>query len=197
MSGQPAATCVAFPDGDAAALVQQAVMTPTLRVYTSDDVIGCEIGGAMKNVIAIAAGVADGLGYGINTRAALVTRGLAELARLGTAAGGRALTFLGLAGNGDLVATCSSPESRNFRFGRSLASGRSPLDLLAAQPSVVEGAATAPVALDLAEQLGVELPIAASVVALLREERTPHELVPELMGREGKAELHGIDALRR
>ncbi len=123
VAGQPAATCVAFPDPDAAGSVQELLMTPTLRVYTSEDVVGCEIGGALKNVIAIAAGVADGLGYGTNTKAALITRGLAELARLGTAAGGQPLTFLGLSGNGDLVATCSSPQSRNYRLGQRARAG--------------------------------------------------------------------------
>ncbi len=194
VAGQPAATCVAFPDPDAAAWVQQLLMTPTLRVYTSEDVVGCEIGGALKNVIAIAAGVADGLGYGTNTKAALLTRGLAELARLGTAAGGRALTFLGLSGNGDLIATCSSPQSRNYRLGMELARGMSALDVLSGQSAVVEGAATAPVAVELASRLNVDLPIARSVVALLREERTAQELVAQLMGRDGKTELVGFDA---
>jgi glycerol-3-phosphate dehydrogenase (NAD(P)+) len=194
MAGQPAATCVAFPDPDAAAFVQELLMTPAFRVYTGDDVIGCEIGGALKNVIAIAAGVVDGLGYGTNTKAALITRGLAELARLGAAFGGRPLTFLGLSGNGDLVATCSSPQSRNYRLGQELAHGRSAAEVLASQPAVVEGAATAPVAVELAARAHVELPIAASVVALLRGEHTAHDLVPKLMGREGKTELAGLDA---
>ena len=193
VSGQPAATCTAFSDPGAAVAVQQLLMTPTLRVYTSDDLIGCEIGGALKNVIAIAAGVADGLGYGMNTRAALITRGLAELARLGTALGGRPLTFLGLAGNGDLVATCSSPQSRNFRLGRELATGRPAGEVLAGMTAVAEGAETAPVAVELAGRMNVELPIAKSVLALLRQERTPAELVPELMGRGGKPELAGIE----
>ena len=193
-AGQPAATCVAFSDPAAAGWVQQLLMTPSLRVYTSDDVIGCEIGGALKNVIAIAAGVADGLGYGTNTKAALITRGLAELARLGTAAGGRPLTFLGLSGNGDLVATCSSPQSRNYRLGQEIAGGRSAHDALSSQFAVAEGAATAPVAVELARRLNVDLPIARSVVALLREERTARELVAQLMGREGKTELAGLDA---
>jgi glycerol-3-phosphate dehydrogenase (NAD(P)+) len=193
MGGQPAATCVAFPDVEAAQLVQQLLMTGALRVYTSDDVVGCEIGGALKNVIAIAAGVADGLGYGTNTKAALITRGLVELARLGVALGGRPLTFLGLSGNGDLVATCSSPQSRNYRLGRELALGRPAAHVLASQPTVAEGAATAPVAVELAARLGVELPIIASVLALLRGERTAQELVPELMGRDRKTELAGID----
>ncbi len=193
MSGQPAATCVAFPDLASARLVQGLLMTTAMRVYTSDDVVGCEIGGALKNVIAIAAGVADGLGYGTNTKAALITRGLAELARLGVAVGGRPLTFLGLSGNGDLVATCSSPQSRNYRLGQELAQGRRASDVLAGQLTVAEGAATAPVAVELAARLRVELPIAASVVALLQGDRTPEQLVPELMARDGKHELAGID----
>ena len=194
VAGQPAATCVAFPDLAAAEWVQQLLMTSALRVYTSEDVVGCEIGGALKNVIAIAAGVADGLGYGTNTKAALITRGLAELARLGTAAGGRPLTFLGLSGNGDLVATCSSPQSRNYRLGHELARGRSAREALSSQSTVAEGAATAPVAVELATRLKVDLPIAQSVVALLREERTAQELVALLMGRESKTELAGLDA---
>jgi glycerol-3-phosphate dehydrogenase (NAD(P)+) len=127
MAGHPSATCVAFPDVTYAESVQRLLMSDRLRVYTSPDVVGCEIGGAVKNVIAIAAGVADGLGYGMNTKAALITRGLAELGRLGVAAGGSPLTFLGLAGNGDLIATCSSPQSRNHRVGEQLAAGRSVL----------------------------------------------------------------------
>jgi glycerol-3-phosphate dehydrogenase (NAD(P)+) len=193
MSGQPAATCVAFPDLASARLVQELLMTQALRVYTSDDVVGCEIGGALKNVIAIAAGVADGLGYGTNTKAALITRGLAELTRLGVAVGGRPLTFLGLSGNGDLIATCSSPQSRNYRLGQELAQGRLASDVLGGQATVAEGAATAPVAVQLAARLRVELPIAASVVALLQGDRTPQQLMPELMARDGKHELAGID----
>ena len=192
IGGQPAATCVAFPDPAGAEWVQELLMTPTLRVYTSEDVVGCEIGGALKNVIAIAAGVADGLGYGTNTKAALITRGLAELARFGTAAGGQPLTFLGLSGNGDLVATCSSPQSRNYRLGQELAQGRSAQEVLSTQSAVVEGAATAPVAIELAARLNVEVPIARSVVALLRGERSAPELVSQLMGREGKAEFAGL-----
>ena len=194
IAGQPSATCVAFAETQIAIRVQELLMQDSFRVYTSDDVIGCEIGGALKNVIAIAAGVADGLGYGTNTKAALITRGLAELARLGAAAGGRPLTFLGLSGNGDLVATCSSPQSRNYRFGQELAEGRAASDVLAGQTTVTEGAATAPVAVELAARLHVDVPIAASVVALLRGDRTPQELVVELMGRDGKTELTGIEA---
>ncbi len=142
MAGQPAATCVAFPDLTRATAAQQLFMSDSLRVYTSDDVVGCEVGGAAKNVVAIAAGVADGLGYGMNTKVALITRGLAELTRLGVALGGRPLTFLGLAGNGDLIATCSSPLSRNRRVGEELAKGRSIPDIASSTRSVAEGVST-------------------------------------------------------
>jgi glycerol-3-phosphate dehydrogenase (NAD(P)+) len=159
MSGQPAASCVAFPDLSSATVVQSLLADDVLRVYTSDDVVGCEIGGAGKNVIAIAAGVADGLGYGMNTKAALITRGLAELSRLGVAVGGRPLTFLGLAGNGDLIATCSSPHSRNRRVGEELAKGRTLDDIVSGMRAVAEGVATAPALLAMAAAAGVEMPI--------------------------------------
>ena len=132
IAGHPSATTVAFTDPGAANAIQERLSGPTFRVYTSTDVVGCEIGGAVKNVIAIAAGVADGLGCGMNTMAALVTRGLAEVARLGVALGGDPLTFLGLAGNGDLIATCGSPLSRNHRVGHELATGSTVEQILAA-----------------------------------------------------------------
>ncbi len=167
-------------------------MSDSLRVYTSDDVVGCEVGGAAKNVIAIAAGVADGLGYGMNTKVALITRGLAELTRLGVALGGRPLTFLGLAGNGDLIATCSSPLSRNRRVGEEIAKGRSLQDIAAATHSVAEGVSTAPAILDVAATLGVDMPIAAAVNALLGGELSPSDVVTVLMHRSPKSELHGL-----
>ena len=193
MGGHPSATCVSFGDPDAAERTRELLMSDTLRVYTSDDVIGCEIGGAVKNVIAIASGVADGLGYGMNTRAALLTRGLAELTRLGVALGGRPLTFLGLAGNGDLIATCSSPQSRNFRVGRMLADGI-PIDAIVEQMTMVaEGVATAPVVVALAERVGIELPIASAVAALLSGRHRPEELVTQLMTRDPKPEAAGLE----
>jgi glycerol-3-phosphate dehydrogenase (NAD(P)+) len=192
MSGQPAATCVAFPDLAPATRVQTLFMGDALRVYTSDDVVGCEIGGAAKNVIAIAAGVADGLGYGMNTKAALITRGLAELTRLGVALGGRPLTFLGLAGNGDLIATCASPHSRNRRVGEELAKGRRLEEITGATKAVAEGVATAPALLALAASVGVEMPLSAAVATLLQGELSPPEVVPLLMQRRPKAELHGL-----
>ena len=139
IAGHPAATTVAFADAGSAAAIQERLTGPTFRVYTSSDVVGCEIGGAVKNVIAIAAGVTVGLHCGMNTMAALITRGLAELTRLGVAMGGDPLTFLGLAGNGDLIATCGSPLSRNHRVGRELAAGWTVAEILAGMTSVAEG----------------------------------------------------------
>jgi glycerol-3-phosphate dehydrogenase (NAD(P)+) len=196
MAGHPSATCVAFPDERLAMAMQPLLMTDTLRVYTGDDVVGCEIGGAAKNVIAIAAGVADGLGYGMNTKAALVTRGLAELTRLGVALGGQPLTFLGLAGNGDLVATCSSPFSRNRRVGEELARGRLLDDIRSASRTVAEGVDSTPALLALADRVGVDLPISATVRALLRAELGPGDVVARLMQRTPKAELDGLRAHR-
>ncbi len=192
MDRQPAATCVAFPDLAHANTVQSIFMSDTLRVYTSDDVVGCETGGAAKNVIAIAAGVADGLGCGMNTKASLITRGLAEITRLGVALGGQSLTFLGLAGNGDLIATCSSPQSRNRRLGEELAKGKSLHEVIAATRSVAEGAETAPALVELARRVGVEMPISETVAALLRGELTTGEVVPFLMRRSPKQELDGL-----
>jgi glycerol-3-phosphate dehydrogenase (NAD(P)+) len=194
IAGHPSATCVAFEDAEVAERVQRLLMRDSFRVYTSDDVVGCQVGGAIKNVIAIAAGVADGLGFGMNTRAALLTRGLAELTRLGVALGGRPLTFLGLAGNGDLLATCSSSLSRNFRVGRMLASGRAIDDITSEMTVVAEGVATAPVAVEIADRSGVDMPIAVAVRDLLSGEHTAGALVARLMQREGKAELDGLES---
>jgi glycerol-3-phosphate dehydrogenase (NAD(P)+) len=192
ISGQPAATCVGFPLLSKAAVVQSLLAGDVMRVYTSDDVVGCEIGGAGKNVIAIAAGVADGLGYGMNTKAALITRGLAELSRLGVAVGGRPLTFLGLAGNGDLVATCTSPHSRNRRVGEALGKGMTLPEIVGGMNQVAEGVATAPALLAMAASAGVEMPISSTVAALLTGELSAGDVVPLLMRRSPKVELHGL-----
>ena len=192
IAGDPSATTVAFTDPAAANAVQVRLSGPTFRVYTSTDVVGCEIGGAVKNVIAIAAGVADGLGCGMNTMAALVTRGLAELARLGVALGGDPLTFLGLAGNGDLIATCGSPLSRNHRVGHELASGAAIEQILGQMTSVAEGVTTAPVIVELARRHGVEMPIVETVVAVLDGQIAPREAISVLMGRQPQPELHGL-----
>jgi glycerol-3-phosphate dehydrogenase (NAD(P)+) len=191
-AGQPAATVVAMADPAAGDRVQAALMSARFRVYTSTDVVGCEIGGAVKNVIAIAAGIADGLGFGWNTRAALITRGLAELARLGVALGGDPLTFLGLAGNGDLIATCSSPQSRNHRVGFELGEGRELAEILADMTMVAEGVTSAPAVRALADQMDVDMPIVAEVQALLAGERSSVEVVEVLMGRAATTELHDL-----
>ncbi len=191
-AGQPTATCVAFPDERRAEVVQQLLMGDTLRVYTSDDVVGCEIGGAVKNVVAIAAGLADGLGYGMNAKAALITRGLAELTRLGVALGGNPLTFLGLAGNGDLIVTCSSPQSRNYTVGARLGRGETLAEIQADMRMVAEGVKTAPGVLELAARCEVEVPICQTVAAVLAGELSATDAVPRLMRRQPKRELHGL-----
>lgn len=193
LAGEPSATVIACRDLARAERLQRLLMTDSLRVYTNPDVVGCEIGGAVKNVLAIAAGIADGLGYGWNTKAALITRGLAELTRLGVALGGQPLTFLGLAGNGDLIATCSSPQSRNRHVGEQLGTGRSLADILDSMQMVAEGVGTAPAVLDLARRAGVEMPIAEKVAAVLAGEVSATDVVPPLMRREAKTELHGLD----
>jgi glycerol-3-phosphate dehydrogenase (NAD(P)+) len=190
--GQPAASVIACRDEMTARELQALFMTNTLRVYTNPDVVGCEIAGAMKNVIAIAAGTAAGLGYGDNTQAALITRGLAEVARLGAALGGEPLTFAGLAGLGDLVATCTSPKSRNRSVGVELGRGHSLDDVLAQSTMVAEGVRSTAALLALAERAGIEMPIASMVGAVLYDGRRPADLVPELMRREAKPELHGL-----
>ncbi len=190
--GQPTASVVAIPDAETATFLQSLCMTATFRVYTNPDVVGCEIAGALKNVVAIAAGIAAGLGYGDNTKAALITRGLAELARLGVALGGEPLTFSGLAGMGDLVATCTSPKSRNRHVGEELARGRPLADIVADMNMVAEGVKSTAAVLELAKAQRIEMPIAAMVGAVLYEDRRPADLVPALMLREAKPELHGI-----
>lgn len=188
-AGQPTASVVAIGDADTAAELQRLFMTATFRVYTNPDVIGCEIAGALKNVVAIAAGVAHGLGYGDNTKAALITRGLAELARLGIALGGEPMTFSGLAGMGDLVATCTSEKSRNRSVGVALGEGRSLDEIVAEMNMVAEGVKSTAGVLELARRAGVEMPIAEQVGAVLYEGRKPAEIVPALMLREAKPEL--------
>lgn len=191
-AGQPTAGVVAVGDAATREALQQLFSTPTFRVYTNPDVVGCEMAGALKNVIAIGAGIAAGLGYGDNTRAALMTRGLAELARLGIAMGGDPLTFSGLAGMGDLIATCSSLQSRNRHVGVELGRGR-PLDEIVDEMQMVaEGVKTTGAVLALAADHDVEMPLASFVGKVLYEGARPADLVPELMLRKAKSELHGI-----
>ena len=196
MAGHPSATCVAFGDLRYATEVQQQVASDRFRVYTSSDVVGCEVSGAVKNVIAIAAGMADGLHYGMNTKAALVVRGLAELARLGTAMGGDPLTFLGLAGAGDLMATCASPLSRNRLVGERIAQGWVLAELRASTATCSEGVNSVDAILALAARHEVELPICETVAAVLAGSATAQDAVALLMGRASTVELHDLDRRR-
>ncbi len=191
-AGQPTASVVAIKDSAVAERLQQVFWANTFRVYTNPDVVGCEMAGALKNVIAIGAGIADGLGYGDNTKAALMTRGLAELARLGVALGGDPLTFAGLAGMGDLIATCSSPQSRNRHVGVELGRGRSLDDIVAEMNMVAEGVKSTEAVIAIAARAGVEMPLASFVGRVLYEGAHPADLVPELMLRKAKPELDGM-----
>ncbi|HEX2701493.1 MAG TPA: NAD(P)H-dependent glycerol-3-phosphate dehydrogenase [Acidimicrobiales bacterium] len=188
MAGQPAASVVALEDEGLAAEIQRLVGTDGFRVYTNTDVVGCEVAGALKNVTAIASGMGDGMGFGDNSRAALITRGLAELTRLGTALGGQPQTFPGLAGMGDLVVTCISRRSRNRHVGEQLGRGRSTSEVLGGMKMVAEGVKTSRTVLDLAATVGVEMPIAEQVVAVLYDGKTAAEALPALMQREAKPE---------
>lgn len=161
---------------------------PRLRLYANDDVVGVEVGAAVKNVMAIAAGVADGMGFGLNARAALMTRGLAEMSRLGIALGGRQATFMGLAGMGDLILTCTGDLSRNRRVGLALAEGKSLDDILAHLGHVAEGVSTAREAVRLANRLGVDMPICRAVHAVLHEGADARRAVEELLARDPKQE---------
>ena len=191
-AGQPTASVVAMAETAVAEEMQGLFFAPTLRVYTNPDVVGCEMAGALKNVLAIGAGIADGLGYGDHTKAALMTRGLAELARLGVTMGGDPLTFAGLAGMGDLIATCSSPQSRNRHVGVELGKGRALDDIVSEMNMVAEGVKTTAAVLELATRHGVEMPLASFVHRVLYEGARPADLVPDLMLRKAKPELDGM-----
>ena len=182
-TGLPTAVTVASRDGETSRLAQETFSTDSFRVYTTDDVVGVEIGGALKNVIAIAAGIGDGLGLGHNARSALITRGLAEMTRLGVALGARASTFAGLAGLGDLVLTCTGDLSRNRTLGMALAAGRSLHDIQTATRTVAEGVRTTAAAVKLAGRTGVELPIATQVHRVLFDGVPPRVALQELMTR--------------
>ncbi|HKT04449.1 MAG TPA: NAD(P)H-dependent glycerol-3-phosphate dehydrogenase [Rugosimonospora sp.] len=185
---QPTASVVACVDQARAALVQKAVATRYFRPYTNDDVIGCELGGAVKNAIALAYGMADALGFGDNTKATLITRGLAEIARLGVRLGADPRTFAGLAGLGDLVATCSSPLSRNRTFGEHLGRGETLEQAQAATRHTAEGVKSCLAIRDLARANGVEMPITEQVERVCHEGADPREAVTTLMSREPKPE---------
>jgi glycerol-3-phosphate dehydrogenase (NAD(P)+) len=185
---QPTATVIACPDTERAAALQSFCHTRYFRPYTNPDLIGCELGGAVKNVIALACGIAEGLGFGDNTRAALITRGLAETARLGMALGAELTTFAGLAGLGDLVATCSSPLSRNRTFGEKLGRGMSVEEVVATTRQTAEGVKSCRSILDLARAHDVEVPITEAVVRVCHEGEAPARMVGEIMSREAKPE---------
>lgn len=187
-AGLPTAVTVASATPQFAADLASRLHSDTFRAYTSDDVIGVEVGGAVKNVLALAAGIADGLGFGANTRAALITRGLAEIMRLGVALGGKRETFMGLAGLGDLVLTCTDDQSRNRRLGLALARGTSLSDALREIGQIVEGVATAREVMRLAKAHGIEMPISEQVHCVLHEGKNPRAAVQSLLQREQKAE---------
>ncbi|MBW3657334.1 MAG: NAD(P)-dependent glycerol-3-phosphate dehydrogenase [Actinobacteria bacterium] len=189
----PSATVAASPDATRAEQVQDAVMAPYFRVYTNLDKVGVEIGGAVKNVVALAAGIAEGMGFGDNTKAMVITRGLAEMQRLGVALGGKPLTFSGLAGVGDLVATCTSPKSRNRTVGEKLGQGMKLDEIIDQMNMVAEGVKSSKAIVDLAERAGVEMPIAEGVVRVVHDDLDPGIMVKELMARDAKPEIYGMD----
>ncbi|HXQ60470.1 MAG TPA: NAD(P)H-dependent glycerol-3-phosphate dehydrogenase [Acidimicrobiales bacterium] len=196
VAGQPAATVVAMTDEAIAREVQELLRTDTFRVYTNPDLVGCETAGATKNVLAIAAGMIQGLGFGDSSLAALVTRGLAELGRFVLSMGGDPITMAGLAGVGDLVATCTSRLSRNRMVGELLGQGRSLDQVLADMRMVAEGVKSARPLLELAALHGVEMPIGQQVADVLEGVRSPAETVPALMLRSAKSEFHGLEGRR-
>lgn len=189
MAGFAAASVVAIDDPMTAQRLQRVFHSGVFRVYTNGDVAGCELGGALKNVIAIASGMGDGLGVGDNTRSAVITRGLAELSRLGIAMGGQAQTFSGLAGMGDLIATCISPQSRNRTVGVQLGKGRKLQEILDEMHMVAEGVKTTKVVMELAEQYGVDMPIAREVYGVLYEGNSPEDAYRGLTRRPAGAEV--------
>jgi glycerol-3-phosphate dehydrogenase (NAD(P)+) len=182
--GTPTAVVAASRVSENARKARDLFSSETFRAYSSDDLPGVEMGGALKNVMAIAAGIADGLGTGLNTRAAVVTRGLAELARLGVAKGGHALTFAGLSGIGDLVLTCTGDLSRNRRVGLEIGKGRSLEEITAETNTVAEGVKTTLAARDLARRLGVEMPITEQVYLTIYEGKDPRQVMKDLMTRQ-------------
>jgi glycerol-3-phosphate dehydrogenase (NAD(P)+) len=188
MSGFAAASVISIDDAGSARELQAVFHSGLFRVYTNPDVIGCELGGALKNVIAIATGMGDGLGVGDNTRAMVITRGLAELTRLGVAMGGQRDTFAGLAGMGDLIATCTSRHSRNRHVGEQLGRGRATREIIAEMHMVAEGVRTCRVVMELADRYGVDMPIAREVYGVVYQGRTPMQAYRGLVRRKPGAE---------
>ncbi len=191
-AGLPASTVVAGSDESVAREVQAQLLSPSFRVYTHDDVSGVELAGALKNVIAIVAGVADGFNVGENAKATVLTRGLAEISRLGVALGANPLTFMGLAGIGDLTCTCNSRHSRNHTVGEKLAQGEKIESIVAGMKMVAEGITTTKAAHQLAQQHGVEMPLVEQMVQVLFEGKSPRQAIGDLMLREAKREFYGI-----
>jgi glycerol-3-phosphate dehydrogenase (NAD(P)+) len=189
---QPAAAVVACTDQSVADRLQEACHLPWFRTYTNADVVGVELGGAVKNVIALAVGVAAGMGLGDNIRATLITRGLAEIARLGAALGADQHTFAGLAGMGDLIATCTSPLSRNRTFGENLGRGMTLAEVVAATKQTAEGVKSCESVLELARKHDVEMPITEVVVGVVHDGLTPSEAALLLMNRTPKPERYGL-----
>lgn len=189
MAGQAAASVIAMDDEIIVKELQKVFNSGVFRVYTNDDVIGCELGGVLKNIIAIAVGMGIGLGAGDNTRAALITRGLSEISRLGVAMGGRLETFAGLTGMGDMLATCISPQSRNHHVGLELGKGRSIDSIIEDMVMVAEGVKSAPTVIKLAEKYQVEMPIARDVHEVIAGRRTPEQAFYGLLKRKVGAEI--------
>ena len=187
----PAASVVASDEKTTAKKVQKLLTTPNFFVFTNSDVIGVELGGALKNIIALGAGIIDGLGYGDNTKAALMTRGLTEITALGVALGANPLTFSGLAGLGDLIATCTSSLSRNHYVGAELAKGRPLTEIIDSMTEVAEGVSTSLVARNLAQPLGLEMPINENIYQILYENADPRQVATGLMGGSARHELTG------
>ena len=191
LCGRPAATVAAAEDSAVARQVQRILSTPNLCVFTNTDVVGVELGGALKNIIALGAGIADGLGYGDNAKAAFMTRGLTEITALGVTLGANPLTFSGLAGLGDVITTCASPLSRNHYLGVELTKGRSVTEIVSTMSGVAEGVPTTLVARNLAHNLGLEMPITEKIYRVLYENAAPHEVAVEMIGGNVRHELSG------
>jgi len=195
--GLPCALVVASEDADLRERVVAAVHGPSIRVYSSDDVVGVEVGGAVKNILAIATGITDGLQLGLNARAALITRGLAEITRLGLALGARAETFMGLAGMGDLILTCTGDLSRNRRVGLGLAQGKDLATVVAELGHVAEGVPCAAAVRTLAQRLGVEMPIAEAVAGILFDGASAHATVSQLLSRHPREESSSLSGMQQ
>ena len=189
-AGLPTAVTLAAEDQTLAEALRDRIAQPTFRIYLSDDIAGAEIGGAVKNVLAIACGVVDGKGLGQNARAALIARGFAEMTRFGLANGARRETLVGLSGLGDLVLTCSSTSSRNFSLGKGIGEGRSPSELMSDRRTVAEGAFTAPVLARLAKDMGIDMPVVAAVDKLLSGQANVDQVLQELLARPPRPETH-------